>query len=76
MSDTPHEWGGEHFCGADTRHLYDHEPERIYDPAIGFPVQLDENPVPPTFCSRCLKWFDAPELEGSDLRPPPEKGTA
>lgn len=78
MSDKPHEWAGEHFCGADTRHLYDTEPERIHNPDIGFPVELDENPHPPTFCSRCLQWFDDPANDtplGSDLRPP-EKGTA
>lgn len=78
MSDTPHEWAGEHFCGADARYLYDHEPERIHNPEIGFPVKLDANPEPPTFCSRCLLWFDAPPTEtdtgGSESRPP-QKGT-
>lgn len=75
MSESPHEWAGEHFCAADTRHLYDHEPERIHNPEIGFPVRLDANPEPPTFCSRCLKWFDDPATtEGSEPRPP-QKGT-
>ncbi len=81
MSDsTPHEWAGEHFCGTDTRYLYDFEPLRIHNPDIGFPVRLDANPVPPTFCSRCLNWFDdpahdPPPTEGSEHRPP-QKGTA
>jgi hypothetical protein len=78
VSDTPEKayaWAGEHFCSADTRHLYDTEPERIHNPDIGFPVELDSNPEPPTFCSRCLLWFDDPQhTTGSDHRPP-EKGT-
>lgn len=77
MSDTPHEWGAEHFCKADTEALY----YSISGPRMltehGFPVPLDANPVPATFCGRCLKWFDDPQHDthmGSELRPP-EKGT-
>lgn len=71
MSDTPYIWGGEHFCEPDTRHLYNAEPERIYNPEIGFPVELKELPDPETFCSFCLQWFTDPaKLEGSEPRPP------
>jgi hypothetical protein len=69
-------WGHEHFCAPDATALYHTEPERLNDPALGFPVELDTNPVPATFCSTCLKWFDDPaHPEGSDHRPP-QKGTA
>lgn len=74
MSEQDHgyAWGNEHFCEPDTRHLYNTETERIYDPALGFPVKLDE--APETFCSRCLKWFVGPHPEGSEPRPPQSKG--
>lgn len=76
MSDTPYAWGGEHFCEPDVNRLYHAELQRIYDPALGFPVKLKELPDPETFCSTCLKWFTPPvKLEGLDLQPP-EEGTA
>lgn len=76
MSDTPYEWAGEHFCKEDATALYHAEPERINNPDIGYPVELDSPPEPPTFCSTCLLWWADPNhLEGSDHRPP-QKGTA
>lgn len=75
MSDKPHEWGGEHFCGPDAKELYYTEPNRVS--TVGFPVELDANPVPATFCSVCLQWFDDPaHLTGSEHRPPETKGNA
>lgn len=65
----PYAWGHEHFCAPDTRTLYDTEPERLT--SIGYPVELEEPPTPPSFCSKCLLWFDDPahDTEGSDHRP-------
>lgn len=65
-------WGHEHFCEPDTKHLYNTEIQRIYDPALGFPKQLDE--LPDTFCSRCLQWFRELPTEGSGPRPPQQNG--
>lgn len=74
MSDTPYAWGAEHFCEPDATELYETEPQRITDPALGYPVKLDELPEPETFCSVCLQWFTNPaNLEGSAPRPPEEK---
>lgn len=71
MSDQPYAWGAEHFCEPDTEMLYNSEPQRLYDPALGFPVKLDALPDPETFCSVCLKWFTDPaNLTGSEHRPP------
>lgn len=76
MSDKPHRWGHEHFCGPDLSTLYRSAQggELLND--IGFPVALDAPPEPPTFCSSCLQWFDEAEqhTEGSEHRPP-QKGT-
>lgn len=76
-NDVPHEWGGEHFCRTDAVELYQTQPQRLTD--HGFPVELDANPVPPTFCSRCLQWFDDPALDphhtGSGPRPPEQGAT-
>lgn len=65
-------WGHEHFCEPDATALYHAEPERIHDPALGFPKELDH--LPETFCSTCLDWFALPHIEGSEHRPP-QKGT-
>lgn len=75
MSGKPFAWGDEHFCAPDATKLYNREPERLN--TVGYPVELDANPVPATFCSVCLQWFDDPahDHEGSDHRPP-QKGTA
>lgn len=74
MSDKPYQWGHEHFCQPDATKLYHAEPGRIN--AIGYPVELDANPVPATFCSVCLEWFDDPQhLEGSEHRPPEQRET-
>lgn len=76
MSDTPHEWGGEHFCRTDAVELYQTQPQRLAK--HGFPVALTTNPVPATFCSRCLRWFDDPANDddnGSEPRPPTEGQT-
>ena len=68
----PYAWGGEHFCAPDATTLYHAEPQRLH--SIGFPVELDANPVPPTFCSVCLLFFDDPAHDahptGSGPRPP------
>jgi hypothetical protein len=76
-NDSAYIWAGEHFCSVDTRYLYDYEPHRIHNPEIGFPVKLDAKPHPPTFCSRCLQWFDDPEqpTEGLEPQPPTTKET-
>lgn len=71
MTDKPYEWAGEHFCKPDVTALYHGEPARIH--TIGYPVELDANPEPPTFCSSCLCWFDDPATIGSDLRPPQQE---
>jgi hypothetical protein len=74
VSDTPaFQWGHEHFCQPDATELYNKEPQRLNDPALGFPKQLDE--LPETFCSVCLMWFVGPHPEGSEHRPP-QKGTS
>lgn len=74
MSDTGFTWGGENFCSVDAVHLYNTEPERLT--THGYPAPLDE--APESFCAVCLMWWIGPHHhpEGSDLRPPPEKGTA
>ena len=75
MSDKPYQWGHEHFCQPDATELYNTEPERL--DTVGYPVELDANPKPATFCSVCFMWFDDPahDTEGSEHRPP-QKGTA
>lgn len=76
MSDTPYQWGGEHFCEPDLTSLYYREINRIWDPAIGHPVKLEELPDPETFCSTCLLWFTDPAKLGGLGLQPPEEGTA
>lgn len=74
MSTKPYQWGEEHFCEPDVVQLNTAEPDLKH--TLGFPVQLDGNPTPPTFCSACLRWFDDPaHLTGSDHRPPEQGGT-
>jgi hypothetical protein len=72
VSATPYSWGHEHFCVIDATELYYKDPNMLH--TLGFPVALDANPEPPTFCSICLFWFDNPSQEGSGTRPP-ERGT-
>lgn len=72
MSASAYEWGGENFCAPDATELYETEPRRLSE--VGYPVALED--MPESFCSVCLFWFTGPHPEGSDHRPPPEKGTA
>lgn len=72
LSDTPYAWGHEHFCAPDATVLYDAEPDRVDD--VGEPVKLPGNPVPPTFCSSCLQWFDDPQHLTAASHLPPEQG--
>jgi hypothetical protein len=73
----PHTWSGNHYCAKDARHLMYH-PDGDALRQAGYPEQLSTNPVPASFCSYCMGWFDDPALDhhhtGSDPRPP-EKGT-
>lgn len=72
MSDSAYQWGDEHFCEPDVVKL--NEQDRDLAARIGYPVQLDAPPEPPTFCSYCLMWWSDPAHTGSAHRPP-EKGT-
>lgn len=74
MSDTPFEWGGEHFCKPDATELYNLEAARRIT-AYGFPVQLDTNPVPATFCAVCLQWFDDPAHDNKEHHEQGHTGT-
>lgn len=75
MSDRPYEWiEGNHYCEKDAHALHSEQPHLLKQ--HGPPKMLVQNPVPPTFCSICLGWFDDPKhAEGSDHRPPTEKGS-
>lgn len=77
MNDQPYAWGVEHFCEPDATRLYETEPQRLTDPELGYPVKLEELPVPETFCSACLEWFTTPEevelIRGSEVRPSEEQ---
>lgn len=71
MSDTPYQWGHEHFCQPDATELYNTEPDRLA--SLGYPVELER--APETFCSVCLKWFVDADHAGSDHRPPENGAT-
>lgn len=68
--DTAHEWGGEHFCAPDVRHLYDYGMIDIHE--VGYPKELDD--APHTFCARCLQWFRNDNPEGVGAPTPHQKG--
>lgn len=76
MSGNSYQWGDEHFCEPDVVRLNDTDPDLKL--THGYPVQLETNPVPPTFCSSCLNWFDDPAHDtqhtGSAHRPPTTEG--
>lgn len=76
MNISAYSWGHEHFCPPDATKLYYSEHHRLQE--IGHPKSMPDNPVPATFCSHCLKWFDDPakdQLEGSGSRPPERNDT-
>lgn len=71
MSEHAYQWGHEHFCEPDVVALNDADRDRAV--TLGFPVQLETELIPATFCSVCLKWWAGPHDEGSAHRPPETK---
>jgi hypothetical protein len=73
VSEHAYQWGHEHFCEPDVVALNDADRDRAV--TLGYPVQLEAELIPATFCSVCLKWWTEPHPEGVGTPTPQPKET-